>query len=274
MSTYLYWFVVYHIGAGHFILVMAKRFIDTGLFDDPWFMGLSVSAKVFWLYCITKCDHAGILEMNERLCIFQTGIKGLATVTKQLGNRLIKLADPYYFIPKYIEYQYPNFPNSKVRQQDSAIKRLREFKLFDDNTQTVIEGLINSYDNVSDSDSDSDNVTGKEKKKGNCLMRNSGTTLIIIEESFRKSDDLIFADAKYYFNSALAWSDSGGNMRIDWVATVSNFARKDMRDQKLKIKKKTRQEIEKPPDNFGIVSPTATKMPDSLKKKIAKIGEA
>jgi hypothetical protein len=253
---------------------MAKRFIDTGLFDDPWFMDLSLSEKVLWVYCITKCDHAGILELNEKLCQFQTGIKNIKPIIKGLGNRLIMVSGPYYFIPKYLEYQYPNFPNSKVRQQDSAIKRLKEFKLFDEHTQSVIEGLVNSYDNVSVNGNVSVNETGTiEKVKGKCLMRNSGVKLSDVEDAFKGSDDLMFADAKYYFNSALAWSDSGGNMRIDWIATISNFARRDMRDQKLKIRKKTRQETEKPRGDYGVPSPTAVPMPESIKKRISKIGK-
>lgn len=129
---------------------MSKRFIDTGIFDDPWFMDLSLSGKVLWLFCITKCNHAGILEMNERLCQFQTGIKSIDTVIKELSNRLIRVSEHYYFIPKYIEFQYPNFPQSKVRQQESAIKILKEFKLFDEKTQTLSKELIDSYVNVHD----------------------------------------------------------------------------------------------------------------------------
>lgn len=125
---------------------MSKRFIDTELFDDPWFMDLSISAKILWIYCITKCDHAGILEMNKRLTKFQTGIKNIETVIKELGNRLVTVSEQYIFIPKFIEFQYPNFPQSAVRQQASAIKRLIDFNLFDVEKQTVIKELTNSYE--------------------------------------------------------------------------------------------------------------------------------
>jgi len=243
---------------------MAKRFIDTGLFDDPWFMDLSVTEKVLWVYCITKCDHAGILEMNEKLCQFQTGIKGIQAVIKGLGDRLVRVNEQYYFIPKYLEYQYPSFPNSKVRQQDSAIKRLKEFKLFNEDTQTVIEGLVNSYDNVSVTDNGSGN---EKKKKGKCLMKTAGVTVKHITAAFENSTDLKLANPVYYYNAALDWSNSKGEQRVDWVATVCNFARRDLRDNKLQLARKFKYQKEAAPDNFGAISETATHMPDSLKKK-------
>ncbi|MEX0598752.1 MAG: hypothetical protein WD512_19870, partial [Candidatus Paceibacterota bacterium] len=68
---------------------MSKRFIDSGIFDDDWFMDLSKDAKLLWLYFITKCDHAGIIKLNVKLCKVQTDIKDLPDIIKQLGNRLV-----------------------------------------------------------------------------------------------------------------------------------------------------------------------------------------
>ena len=109
---------------------MAKRFIDTELFDDPWFMELEKDAKILWVYLITKCNHAGIIDVNTKLVEFQAGIKSYERVSKQLGNRLIFLRDNYYFIPKFLEFQYPDFPRSNVRQQQGAIKILESFGIF------------------------------------------------------------------------------------------------------------------------------------------------
>ena len=106
---------------------MAKRFIDTGLFDDSWFMDLSKDAKLLWIYLITKCNHAGIIEFNSKLWQFQTGIKSIDTVIKQLSNRLVSVKEQYFFIPKFLYYQYPNFPNSNVKAQKSAINILKSF---------------------------------------------------------------------------------------------------------------------------------------------------
>ncbi len=134
---------------------MAKRFIDTGLFDDDWFMDLSKDAKLLWIYFITKCDHAGTIKLNEKLCKVQTDIKDLESIIKQLGNRLVTVSEHIYFIPKFIEYQYPGFPNSKVRQQQSAVEILVKYGLFDKEKLTLIKQLNNSYEH----DTGNDTVT-------------------------------------------------------------------------------------------------------------------
>ena len=125
---------------------MSKRFIDSGIFDDDWFMDLSKDAKLLWVYFITKCDHAGIIKLNEKLCRVQTDIKDLSDVIKQLGNRLVTVSEHLYFIPKFIEFQYPGFPNSKVRQQQSAVDILVKHGLFDREKLTLTKQLDNSYE--------------------------------------------------------------------------------------------------------------------------------
>ena len=129
---------------------MSKRFIDTGIFDDDWFMDLSKEAKLLWIYCITKCDHAGLIKINPKLCGIQTDIKDLDGTIKQLGNRLVTVSERLYFIPKFIEFQYPGFPNSKVRQQQSAVEILQKHNLFDENKLTISKLLTNSYGNGND----------------------------------------------------------------------------------------------------------------------------
>lgn len=126
---------------------MSKRFIDTGIFDDNWFMDLSKDAKLLWVYFITKCDHAGIIHLNPKLCQLQTGIKELETVRQQLGNRIITVKEQLYFIPKFVEFQYPGFPDCKFQMAKSAINILEKYGLIIDSQLTVMQELPNSYGN-------------------------------------------------------------------------------------------------------------------------------
>ncbi len=131
---------------------MAKRFIDTNMFSDEWVHSLSKDGKLFFIYYITNCDHAGILKLNRSLCEFQTGLKSFDTLIKELGNTLIIIKDNVFFMPRFIKFQYPKFPQSNVKQQDSAIKILKSYGLFNEETNsylTLTEELPNSY--VSDS---------------------------------------------------------------------------------------------------------------------------
>lgn len=148
---------------------MSKRFIDTALFDDDWFMDLSKEAKLLWIYMITKCDHAGILKLNLKLCTLQTDIKDLNKIIKELGNRLVTVSKDLYFIPKFLEFQYPGFPNSKVRQQSSAVDILTKYGLFDNGKLTVSKELTNTYENDNDNVNDivNDNYIYIEKEEFN-----------------------------------------------------------------------------------------------------------
>jgi hypothetical protein len=143
---------------------MAKRFIDTGLFEDTWFMELSKDCKLFWVYLFTKCDHAGIIEYNPKLWQFHTGIKSIETVIKGLTNRLVRVNETYFFIPKFLFYQYPDFPNSKVRAQNSAIKILIKFNLFDEEKETLNKPLTKGYVYEHGHEYDNDNGHDKEEK--------------------------------------------------------------------------------------------------------------
>lgn len=147
---------------------MAKRFIDTGLFDDSWFSDLSKDAKLLWIYLITKCNHAGIIEFNEKLWKFQTGLNNFETLFKQLGNRLVTVNELYIFIPKFLFFQYPNFPNSCVKAQKSAIDILQKYDLLNSNL-TVKELLSNSY--VYDNGNGNDSVYENENKKNDIYRK-------------------------------------------------------------------------------------------------------
>lgn len=150
---------------------MSKRFIDTGIFDDEWFMNLSQEGKLLWIYFITKCDHAGILRLNTKLCKVQTDIKSIETVIHELGDRLVTLGEQLYFIPKFIEFQYPGFPKSKAPQQQLVVKILEKHGLFNNgmvsdskvlaiSDKTLPKELTNSYGNGND------NVIGNSNSNG------------------------------------------------------------------------------------------------------------
>ncbi len=162
---------------------MALRYIDSNLFNDDWFMDLSKDAKILWLYFITQANHAGILKMNLRLCQYQTGITDIDGIIKELGGRIITIEEQIFFIPKFLSYQYPGFPNSKVRAQDSAIKILKNYSLWNDeenkiNIENTIKGLTkgyvtlnkglgNHYDNDNDNDNDNNNKEKEPAKNKN-----------------------------------------------------------------------------------------------------------
>jgi len=153
---------------------MAKRFISTEIFSDEWFMELNPSAKLLYIYLFVNCDHAGIIKLNMKLAEFQTKIKSMETVIKDLGNRLYRVDENIYFLTRFIPFQYPNFPNSKVQQQKGVLDILKKYNFINIDNQeieqlpnsfkTVLKELINSYDNDNGNE---DELKRKERKSFN-----------------------------------------------------------------------------------------------------------
>jgi hypothetical protein len=147
---------------------MAKRLIDTGIFRDPWFMELAKDAKLLYIYLFCNCNHAGLYEVNEKLIKFETSITQLDQAFEQLANRYVTVIQGLIFLPKFISFQYPNFPNSKVKAQNSAIEILTKNGLFANGCLTVSKpldkGYEYEYDNDNGNDNDNDNVEDKNYK--------------------------------------------------------------------------------------------------------------
>lgn len=165
---------------------MSKRFVDTEMFDDPFFMDLSKDGKIGFMYFITKCNHAGLLEVNEKLFKVYTGVDW-TTVKEQLNNRIVTVKEGLYFMPNFIRFQYPSWPNSKVYQQQSAIELLSKYGLLDENScLTVNEQLNKGYVNVS--------VDVRIKKKSVSDFYKEELELSDNNPEYKKYIDFLFGD--------------------------------------------------------------------------------
>lgn len=201
---------------------MAKRFIDTELFSDEWFCELSKDTKLFFLYFITSCDHAGVLKHNKKLCEFQTGIKTWETVFKELGNCLVTLKDGVYWMPKFIKFQYPKFPQSNVKQQGSAISILANYGI---NIEDFNSYLTLSKESLDSYVNDNDNVL-----LGSHLFKNSPIfDKLVFKNTF---SDWSVAKLKHYYDSAVDYSESKGKKYKDWAAAIRSWERKDKQQGK------------------------------------------
>lgn len=138
---------------------MAKRFFDTNLFRKRWIRQLDTDMKLFWIYILTDCDHAGIWDVDIDRAAFQLNIKlDEKKILNTFKNKIFLFKKDKWFIPKYIEYQYGEL-NPAVNAHKSAIKILEKYNLIDGN-----QLLINSSLTVKDKDKDKDKVKVKVKK--------------------------------------------------------------------------------------------------------------
>jgi hypothetical protein len=209
---------------------MAKRFTDTNKWKKSFIKNLSPDYKLFWLYLLDECDHAGIWHVEIEVAEARLGIKiNESEALCFLNENVIKFdGGEKWFIPHFIEFQYGEL-NPENRAHKSVIDQLIKYKLIKEN-----KGLTSPLQGAMDKDKDKDMDKDKEKKN-KTLFKNSGITIEKISEAFLKTEDLKKADAEYYYNALLDWSDSGGKLGIDWIASARKWARRDLHDGKLKI---------------------------------------
>ena len=107
--------------------MLAKRFVDTKIWDKQWFRKLRLKQKLLWLYIVTKCDHAGIWDADFEAASFFIGeevsIKDLDFMSNKVIKVKTKSESEQLFIPDFIEYQYGKL-SSTSKPHISVSKRL------------------------------------------------------------------------------------------------------------------------------------------------------
>ena len=99
---------------------MAKRFTATEKWTDPWFCGLSDNNKLFWLFILDNCNHAGIWRVNW--FVFGCYVKNFAYNAKLYAGRIFELSKEKWFIPKFVEFQYGVLnPNNNAHKSVMSI---------------------------------------------------------------------------------------------------------------------------------------------------------
>lgn len=140
---------------------MAKRFMDTKLWNKSWFRKLPPKIKCAWHYLIMQCDNAGVWDVDYETLSFFVG----ETITQEelfyhLGSKLWQFTQDKIYIQNFIEFQYCEVselnPNNNAHL--SVIKLLKKYGIF----QTLTEGLTRASRGSLDMDKD------KDFEKGEC----------------------------------------------------------------------------------------------------------
>jgi hypothetical protein len=223
---------------------MAKRFTETTKWQDSWFRKLKAEYKLFWFYILDNCDNAGLWEYDLEVASFFVG-KSLneLDVKTVFSERIIEI-EGKWFIPKFIEFQYGELNENSIPHK-SVINKLKKYNLIDNNMNLLIplaKGLQTLKDKDKEQDKDKDKVKEKAKEQRPILFRDC----IFFEkdkfiQEFENEDYKIF-DANYYYESAKNWSEEG-NKKKNWIATTRNWALRDLKDGKPKLKKQYEQQF-------------------------------
>lgn len=90
-----------------------KRFTETTKWDDPWFLDLSPTAKLFWLYLLDKCDNAGVIHLHERKMHFELGTDTkLDDLLNEMDGRVDRLPNGKLHVTGFVAFQFGELKDS------------------------------------------------------------------------------------------------------------------------------------------------------------------
>lgn len=136
-------------------LIMAKRFTATEKWQDPWFCDLNSTDKLFWIYLLDNCNHAGIWQVNWPLAKFHLG-KNISDLSS-FQNRIVQLSEEKWFIPKFIEFQY-GVLNPDNRAHKSVIDILEKEGAYKGLASPLLGCKVKDKDMVKDKDIKDTNI--------------------------------------------------------------------------------------------------------------------
>lgn len=150
---------------------MPKRFTATEKWLDPWFSELPLADKMFWIFLLDNCDHAGFWQVNWRLVRFHICEDFIFNENKFSG-RIEKVSEQKWFIPKFIEYQYGEL-NPVNRVHGAVIALLKKEGAFKVRTSSV--------NRVKDKDKEKelDKALDKEKEKAKDKVKAKDKALVV-----------------------------------------------------------------------------------------------
>lgn len=85
---------------------MAKRFIDSSLFEKDWFIALPDNHRILWIYLFTRCDVGGVFDPN--ITVMSAILKTEYTIDEILkifSGKVIQIEDKL-LLTTFIDVQY------------------------------------------------------------------------------------------------------------------------------------------------------------------------
>ncbi len=127
---------------------MAKRFTDTDKWKKPFLKTLPVEYKLFWIYLLDDCNHAGIWHVELEVAQARLGIQLSHQKIRGFFNERIVEFDngTKWFIPDFITFQYGSLKASN-NAHNSVLQELSRYGL---------EGLLRGSRAPMDKDKDMD----------------------------------------------------------------------------------------------------------------------
>lgn len=141
---------------------MPKRFTDTEKWRDEWWASLPNDYRMIWLYLVDSCSIAGLWKKDFRGLNFNCNSSiSQESFLETFGSRVVDCGN-FFFIPKFLLFQYPKGLNS----DKPAIVSVRKEVLLNNLLPIIQQSLGNDYLIVKDKDKDTDIRKGQRQGNG------------------------------------------------------------------------------------------------------------
>lgn len=218
---------------------MAKRFTDTNIWQEDWFLAMPQDYMLFWGFITDSCDHAGIWKPNkvvfEKLSGGQVDLKKALSFFNHEKDRVVVLENGRWFITGFIPFQYGEVLNLASRMHHSVydLLRINRVKL------GLIRPQIEVIDRVKDKDKDKDkDIDLKEMEDA------KKPSMDQVKEYFQKLGAIQEAEPFYNHYEAIGWKK--GLSRIEnWPAACRSWLDKPFRDKNKTSTQKFKDGIKK-----------------------------
>lgn len=139
---------------------MAKRFTDSDKWKDDWYISLSNDYKIVWQWLLDNCSHSGLCKRSVFLLNTMCKVNLTEDEIISFGNDRIIIIDDYWFIPKFLKFQYSTLLSAKPAiisvVKDIFTYKLQDFipKSFGNDYIIVSKSFLNHCQIIKDKDKD------------------------------------------------------------------------------------------------------------------------
>lgn len=121
---------------------MSKRFHETEIWKEDWFLDLPIIYKMFWYFILCNCNEIGIWKKNTKLIkTFIDPNIDLKKAEDLFDGRIKKINEDIYLIPDFISFQYRCL-SLKSRVHGVFIKKIESFGLMKYFKDLIVEESV------------------------------------------------------------------------------------------------------------------------------------
>jgi len=189
---------------------MAKRFTDTAKWNEDWFLDLTNSHKLFWIYICDNCDHAGIFKPNKRMFELIVGdridITDFLSIVNGDKIRIIELENGRWYLTGFISFQYGGKLNVNNRVHKSILSVLTK------NNITWVDDVKPQLELLEDT----------QEQKDNTSLGQPRTITEAIDYFKEKGSNKNEGEKFYYFYESKGWNVGKTKMK-NWKMSASGW---------------------------------------------------